>query len=242
MVPKRKGLKEKLYNQELQSKRTYVIMRTMLVICPSRKTHGGRRRRRRRRKRHDCKHFLGVHQLGGNKPPEEQSTHDAPTPLVKGVDNQASQINLLRLKHHPKILLRLNFSVVPRHDCNQLYHTQRCKLGDIFFFFLFLLPLSSSSSSSASSDSREKMATCGTFLSFPPKVPKLRSPGFGVVEVAPVGGSSAKTGMRMDGWMDGWMGSGWIDGWMLLVGQNNTHHLKAQNSKTLKKEGRKEGM
>ncbi len=210
MVPKRKGLKEKLYNQELQSKRTYVIMRTMLVICPSRKTHG---RRRRRRKRHDCKHFLGVHQLGGNKPPEEQSTHDAPTPLVKGVDNQASQINLLRLKHHPKILLRLNFSVVPRHDCNQLYHTQRCKLGDIFFFFLFLLPLSSSSSSSssASSDSREKMATCGTFLSFPPKVPKLPRIWRG-------GGCASwwvfSKNRYADGWIDGWMGSGWMDGWM----------------------------
>ncbi len=49
------------------------------------------------------------------------------------------------------------------------------------------------------------------------------------MEVAPVGGASAKTGMRMDGWMDGWM---------LLVGRNNAHHLKAQNSKTLKKEGR----
>jgi hypothetical protein len=28
-----------------------------------------------------------------------------------------------------------------------------------------------------------------------------------------------------------------MDGWMDLVGRNNAHHLKAQNSKTLKKEG-----
>ncbi len=53
------------------------------------------------------------------------------------------------------------------------------------------------------------------------------------MEVAPVGGASAKTGMRMDGWV--------VDGWMLLVGRNNAHHLKAQNSRTLKKEGKKEG-
>jgi len=41
------------------------------------------------------------------------------------------------------------------------------------------------------------------FASEGPKTPQQQVTGFGVVEVAPVGGASAKTGMRMDGWMDG---------------------------------------
>jgi len=204
VVPKRKGLKEKLYNQELQSKRTYVIMRTMLVICPSRKTHG-RRRRRRRRKRHDCKHFLGVHQLGGNKPPEEQSTHDAPTPLVKGVDNQASQINLLRLKHHPKILLRLNFSVVPRHDCNQLYHTQRCKLGDIFFFFLFLLLLLLLLPPTV----EKRWQLAGHFCLFLRRSQNSAAQDLAWWRLRQLVGLQQK---QVCGWMDGWVVDGWTDG------------------------------
>ncbi len=213
----------------------------MLVICPSRKTHGGRRRRRRRR-RHDCKHFLGVHQLGGNEPPEEQSTHDAPTPLVKGVDNQASQINLLRLKHHPKILLRLkSFLSSPRHDCNQLYHTQRCKLGDIFFFFLFLLlpllllllllPLTV----------EKRWQLGGHFCLFLRRSQNAAAAGDRILawwRLRQLVGLQQK---QVCGWMDGsWMDE-WMDGWMLLVGRNNAHHLKAQNSKIFKKEGSKEG-